>query len=64
MNDKGTCPYCKKDFEVTEYGYKIDCPNCSKKIDIFPDPVWIETKWGTFGVSALPLLKFLNIGTK
>ena len=51
MNDIGTCPHCKKEFEVIEYGYEIECPNCSKKIDVFPDPVWIETKWGTFGVS-------------
>ena len=64
MNDKGTCPHCRTKFEVTEYGYEVDCPNCGKKIDVFPDPVWIETKWGTFGVSGLPLFKILNIGTK
>ena len=64
MNDTGTCPYCRTKFEVTEYGYEVDCPNCNKKIDVFPDPVWIETKWGTFGVSGLSLLKILNIGTK
>lgn len=51
MKDTGTCPYCEKKFEVEEYGYKIDCPNCHGKIDVFPTPKWIHTKWGVFGVS-------------
>ena len=51
MRDKGTCPYCGKEFEVDEYGHGLKCPNCQKKIDVFPDPVWVQTKWGTFGVS-------------
>lgn len=69
MKDRGMCPHCEKEFEVTEYGYRLNCPNCQKKIDIFPEPVYIETKWGTFGLpknilSFLPMLKFLIKGTK
>ena len=52
MSDKGVCPYCEKEFEVKEYGHKLECPNCHCKIDVFPDPIWIETKWGNFGVQA------------
>ena len=58
MKDKGTCPYCKKDFEPEEYGYRLNCPNCKEKIDVFPDNFWIETKWGTFGIQE-NLLSFL-----
>jgi hypothetical protein len=51
--DKGVCPYCGKEFEVGkgDYGYGMLCPHCKRKIDVFPDPVWIETSWGTLGVS-------------
>ncbi len=50
MIDKGICPYCEKEFEVEEYGYELDCPNCQEKIDVFPDPIWVETKWGNIGI--------------
>jgi len=50
MKDKGTCPYCQKEFEVSEYGKELDCPNCGRKIDVFPDSVWLDTKWGMIGV--------------
>lgn len=52
MKDKGTCPHCQKEFEVTEYGRGLGCPICERKIDIFPDSVWIDTKWGMIGVPA------------
>lgn len=50
MEDKGICPNCEKEFEVKEYGHKLECPNCQRKIDVFPDPIYIETKWGTLGI--------------
>ena len=50
MKDKGTCPYCQKEFKVSEYGKELDCPNCGRKIDVFPDSVWLDTKWGMIGV--------------
>lgn len=56
MKDNGVCPYCGQEFEVKEYGFKLDCPSCKAKIDVFPDPIWIETKWGTFGISGYSLL--------
>jgi len=47
------CPWCKKDFEVKEYGYNLKCPLCKKRINVFPDSnFWINTKWGTFGLSS------------
>lgn len=60
MKDTGICPYCKDEFEVEEYGFKLDCPGCGKKIDIFPDSTWIETKWGMFGISGNSLFKLLK----
>jgi DNA-directed RNA polymerase subunit RPC12/RpoP len=60
MKDKGICPYCKQEFEVEEYGFELDCPSCKKKIDVFPDPTWIETKWGTFGISNSSFLGLLS----
>jgi len=49
--DKATCPYCKKEFLVEEYGYGLRCPLCKGKIDIFPEPkYYIETPFGTMGV--------------
>lgn len=52
MKDTGTCPYCKKDFEVTQYGWGIRCPRCRRRVNIFPDPqVFIHTSVGICGVS-------------
>lgn len=60
MKDKGTCPYCQKEFEVTEYGKKLDCPNCRRGIDIFPDSIWLDTKWGMIGISTNILSSLIN----
>lgn len=62
MKDKGTCPYCQKEFEVEEYGFKLDCPGCGEKIDVFPDSTWIETRWGMVGISSQSLLGLINGG--
>lgn len=59
--DKGVCPYCEQEFEVKEYGYKLTCPKCGKKIDVFPESTWIETKWGTFGIPKGSFLGLLNV---
>lgn len=50
MQDKGICPHCEQKFKVEEYGFRLDCPNCKSKIDVFPDSTWVETKWGMFGI--------------
>ena len=52
MSDKGVCPWCDGEFDVIAYGRKLKCPKCEKPIDVLPEPnVWLETKWGTVGVS-------------
>jgi len=53
MIDFCICPKCKikLDIEsVDDYGYGMECSNCHQKIDVFPTPRWIHTKWGIFGV--------------
>lgn len=51
MTDIATCPYCQKDFDVIEYGYRIPCPLCGKKLDIFPENrYYIDTPWGMIGI--------------
>lgn len=35
--DTGICPYCKKVFEVEQYGKGFKCPYCKGKVDLFPD---------------------------
>ena len=60
MNDTGICPHCKNTFDVTEYGYGLICPNCNRKIDVFPDSVWIETKWGMIGMPKNILSLFIK----
>jgi DNA-directed RNA polymerase subunit RPC12/RpoP len=60
MEDKGICPYCRQEFEVKEYGFRLDCPSCGDKIDVFPDSTWIETEWGTFGISGNSFLGLLS----
>lgn len=54
MSDTGICPWCDKQFDTTEYGYGLSCPECGKSIDIFPDnQLFIDTKFGTIGVSSV-----------
>ncbi len=52
--DCAVCPYCEKKIEIidpSQYGRKKPCPNCGRKLDIFPDSdSYIDTPWGTFGV--------------
>lgn len=51
MKDKGTCPYCRNDFEVTQYGWRIPCPRCRRHVNIFPDPqVFVQTSFGVCGI--------------
>lgn len=58
--DKGTCPFCGKEFVVTKYGFKIPCPKCKGRIDIFPDMNYIETKFGILGISTDTIKKILE----
>ena len=52
MTDNGVCPWCDGEFDVIAYGLRLKCPQCGKAIDVLPEPnVWLETKWGTVGVS-------------
>ena len=54
MNDKATCPYCNKEFTVTEYGYRVLCPHCKGKLDIFPEAeLYVDTPFGVFGIGFL-----------
>ncbi len=54
MNDKGICPCCLKEFDVTRYGFKMRCPECGKNIDIFPDDeIFVTLPFGTIGISGL-----------
>ena len=51
--DKATCPHCQEEFTVTEYGYRVLCPLCQRKIDIFPDDkYYIDTPYGMIGISS------------
>lgn len=54
MNDVGTCPYCNEDFTAPPYGRGLNCVHCGGKIDVLPEPeIWLETPFGTIGVSNL-----------
>lgn len=56
MQDKGTCPYCRNDFEVTQYGWRIPCPHCRRRVNIFPDAVmFIHTSFGVCGIGIADL---------
>lgn len=49
--EKVVCLHCAEEFTVTEYGYRIPCPLCGKKLDIFPDDKYfIDTPWGMIGI--------------
>lgn len=53
VEDKATCPYCKNEFVVEEYGYGLRCPVCKGRVDIFPESkYYIETPFGTMGVGS------------
>ena len=52
VKDTAICPYCEKDFEVANYGLKIPCPHCGKRLDISPDPtIFLSTPMGTVGMA-------------
>ena len=49
--DRATCPYCSKEFVVVEYGYRVKCPLCSGRIDVFPESkYYIDTPFGMMGI--------------
>ena len=49
--DRATCPYCDKEFVVTEYGYRVRCPLCRGRIDVFPESeFYIDTPFGVIGI--------------
>ncbi|MCX5854741.1 MAG: hypothetical protein NTZ24_09295 [Deltaproteobacteria bacterium] len=49
--DRATCPYCSKEFVVVEYGYRVKCPLCRGRIDVFPDSkYYIDTPFGVIGI--------------
>lgn len=51
MKDTGVCPYCRKDFEVMQYGWGIPCPHCRRRVNIFPDAkVFVQTSFGICGI--------------
>ena len=57
-----TCPYCDKEFTHLRYGFDIECTNCKKLVNIYPDPeIWLHTKFGVIGVSGVSQIKNLLI---
>ena len=50
--DTCICPQCNTKLDVGEddYGFRMECSECHCKIDVFPDPIWVKTKWGTLGI--------------
>ena len=56
MEDKGTCPFCNKEFKVTPdmYGFHVNCPLCGEEIDILAEPEhYIETPFGAMGIGSV-----------
>ena len=52
--DTGICPYCDATFEATEYGIGLRCPECKRKIDVFPDDeIFVTLPFGTVGIRGL-----------
>jgi hypothetical protein len=55
-----TCPYCDKEFEHSQYGFDIECGNCKKTVNVYPDPeIWLHTKFGVIGVSGVSQIENL-----
>ena len=56
MQDSGTCPYCRKVFEVTAdmYGFGVPCPLCGENIDILAEPKhYIDTPFGALPIGSV-----------
>jgi len=52
--DTGTCPYCKKKFEVDAYGRNFRCPECGGKIDVFTDDtIFVTTPFCELAIRGL-----------
>ena len=52
--DRATCPYCSGEFLVEEYGYRVKCPLCKGRIDVFPEAkYYIDTPFGMIGIGKL-----------
>ena len=51
--DRATCPYCCQEFVVAKYGYRVRCPLCNGRIDVFPEPqYYIDTPFGVIGIGS------------
>ncbi len=47
MKETAQCLHCKKEFAITQYGWRIPCPHCARRLNIIPDPqifVYVEGK--------------------
>lgn len=52
MTDTCTCPDCRTELEVTEYGRNLRCSECGCQIDVFPEPdLFINTPMGMFEIT-------------
>ena len=59
--EKAICLYCDGEFEITSYGYRVSCPLCGKKLDIFPEnKYYIDTPWGKIGIGVTDTDFFLK----
>lgn len=57
----GTCPYCHKKFEISQYGHVL-CSHCNGKLWVTPDEpdLWLHTPWGIFGISGDRVMELLK----
>ncbi len=52
MTDTCTCPDCRAELTVEEYGRKLQCSECGCKIDVFPDSaIRVDTPVGTLWIT-------------
>ena len=50
--DTCTCPDCRTELDIQEYGRNLECSECGCKIDVFPDvDLYVDTGFGVIGIS-------------